>query len=256
MSDLQLQFYIASAQNGVVSSSATPNWKLASLTLTCSFIQLDTSAQAVIDEAQGGTYKWSGELWKTYNFNLNSGSAGDNVIVPFKGSSLKTVVALMRPANHVGTATALTNTNRYNAYQISSSTSSSSWFATVGNITFPNIPLKNSAMMMAESLKAWHSLNTPQGLTTQFDINNWEATPISATTTTSTTAGSFAAAVNLEAYTNKTGTIHSGQSVIGGTTLVLNQVYASTLPVNMLQTTLCHYDAICTVENGLLSVAF
>jgi hypothetical protein len=107
-------------------------------------------------------------------------------------------------------------------------------------------------MHMMEYLKMWHGLSNPLALTTSFDSSTW----VAGDAVNPATAGTFVAGLNLEAYSNKTGTIHSGVSVLGGTTMVLNQTYSSALSAATLQTTFCHFDVIYSIENGQLSVAF
>ena len=86
---------------------------------------------------------------------------------------------------------------------------------------------------------------------------NWNAQD----STNPITMGAFANFLNLEAYSNKSGVLHSGVPVVGGTTMVLNQNYATNAAVQTamtgaLQTTFVHYDCICTVKDGQLEVAF
>jgi hypothetical protein len=254
ISDLQLQLYISSPNNAVV-SAAVGSWSLANISLTVVYVQLDAGAQKMLDDAQGGVYRWSGEQWKGYNFNLASTSSADNVIVPFKGASAKSVVAIHRNTNNINNYAAYTNLSRDCHY-----TSGSSWFVTIGSDTFPGIPLKNSTMHLVEYLKMWHGLTNPLALTTSIDGTSWVASDNTATTTgpgvNAASAGTFAAGLNLEAYSNKSGTIHSGVSVLGGTTMILNQTYSAALPAATLQTTYVHFDAIFSVENGQLTVAF
>ena len=247
ISDLQLQFYIAAVNNAVQSASANASWQLQQVSLTVSYITLDAGAQRMLDEIQGGTYRWSGEMWKGYNFNLNSGSSADNVIVPFKGASVKSLAVIQRYAANQNNAAALTNTSRFCSF-----VAGSTWFVTVGSDTYPAIPLKNYTQHAVEFLKMIHGLSNPLALQTSFDSSTW----IAGDSVSPTTCGSFVAALNTEAYSNKSGVIHSGLQVLGGTTLVLNQTYSTPLPAATLQTSFVHFDTILTVENGQLTVAF
>lgn len=257
LGDLQLQLYI-NDKNNAVYGVAAGNWSLSAVSLTVGYVTLDAGAQKLIDEAQGGEYRWSSELYKSYNYNLAAGSGADNVIIPFKGSSLKSVYAIYRYARNIANYLYQTQSSRICPF-----VSGSSWFTTIGSDTFPQIPLKNSTQHAVEHLKSWHALGSPLGLQTSLDSSTWviNVDPQNAASTT----GTFVAGLNLECYSNKTNTIHSGVSVIGGTTLTLNQVYnngsgTAALPTpatgTLLQTTFCHYDAILSISNGQLSVAF
>ena len=261
MSDLQLQLYISAVNNAVYTTNAAgANWQLSSVSLTCFYVQIDAGAQKMIDDATGGSIRWSCQLWKTYNYNLNSGSSADNVVVPIKCASATMVLAIYRKAANINNAAAYTTLSRICPF-----VSGASFFATIGSQTVPPVPIKNAPMAMAEYLKAWHGLYEPMALITCFDQNTWTVAKPAAETDP-TKVGSFVAGLNLEAYSQKSGVLHSGLPILGGTSLVLNQVYAGMvdsssnpvtgLPANVLQTTMVHYDAVCEVKDGLFTVAF
>jgi len=257
LSDLQLMFYVSAVNNLGVTSSASANWSLAGITLTVGYVTLDASAQKMIDDVQGGEYKWSVELWKGFNYGLAANSTADSVIVPWKGSSLKSVAAIQRLAGNFNNPAALTNTSRLCSYATATSGANTSWFVAVGSDNYPSIPIRNTTQFAVEYLKMWHGLGVPSALQTSFDSSTWTAQD----SAVATTCGSFVAGLNLEAYSGKTGTIHSGVAVLGGTTLVLQQGYVSTGIGNganapVTQTTYCGYDAVITVKEGIMSVAF
>lgn len=257
LGDLQLQLYIADKNNAIYGAAAG-NWTLSAVALTVGYVQLDAGAQKLIDEAQGGEYMWSAELYKSYNYNLAAASGSDNVVVPFKGSSLKSVYAIYRYARNIANNLFQTQSSRVCPF-----VNGSTFFSTIGSDTYPQIPIKNSTQHAMEFLKSWHTLGSPLGLHTSLDASTYSINvdPQSAAAVT----GSFIAALNLECYSNKSNTIHSGVNVVGGTTLTLNQVYnngagVAALPTpatgTILQTTFTHYDAILSIKDGQLSVAF
>lgn len=257
LSDLQLMIYLAGANEPIVSAVAgTPNWSLTNMALTCSYIHLDVGAQKMIDDEQDGVYKWSGETWRAYDApSIVSGSTGDNVIVPIKASSVKSVMAIMRPVANMNNKAAFTNTSRYNPYARSTQSTQSSFFATVGSTTIPGIPIKNTSQHFCENLKMWHSLGQSAGLISSFDGPNFEREAIETMVSSLMvigSAGAFYAGLNLEAYTNKSGTIHSGVNCSGSTQLVLNQTYAQATRAGMTQTTYCHIDAAYVVEDRVM----
>ena len=275
MGDLQLLMNIADKNSPVYTTITTvtsANWTLSNISLTCNYVTLDAGAQKMLDEAQGGSYMWSCELWKGYNFTVG-GSQSDNVIVPIKCSSLKTIFAIQRYAANISNVAQLTNTSRITAYAAPNSATASSFFVTVGSEVYPGIPLKNTAHHAIEFQKAWHSLGNPAGLQTSFDYNTWNGSGLSGGTCldaagittnqasnpyTPSTAGSFVNALNLECYTGKAGALHSGVPVLGGTTLILNQNYGATLATAyaVLQTTFCHFDGIASVKDGVFTMNF
>lgn len=252
LSDLQLMFYVSAVNNLGVTSSASASWTLANITLTVGYVTLDASAQKMIDDQQGGEYKWSVELWKGYNYGLPNGSSGDSVIVPFKGSSLKSIAAIQRLASNFNNPAAYLNVSRINSYATPSSSAPSSWFVAVGSDVYPPIAIKNTTQHAVEYLKMWHGLGVPSALVTSFDATNW----IAGNNVNPALAGSMVTGLNLEVYSGRSGVLHSGVAVLGGTTLVINQLYATALPAAVTQTTYCGYDAVITVKEGIMSVAF
>jgi hypothetical protein len=263
LTDLQIQFYISSGYNAVyggaasLAGSAATAWTLTNFYITANYVELDASAQKMIDDSLGGVFKWSSELWRSYNFTLGSGSA-DNVIVPHKSESVKGIIAIARPAANINNYNKYSTTSRLCPYANSTTGGTSSFFITIGSEAYPNIPIRNTAQHAVEMLKFYHSVNNPDSYNnTQIDYANWNAQD----STNPITMGAFANFLNLEAYSNKSGVLHSGVPVVGGTTMVLNQNYATNATVQTamtgaLQTTFVHYDCICTVKDGQLEVAF
>jgi len=73
MSDLQIQFFISSYSNAVFGGAnafTTDDWQLTGFSICCNYIELDASAQKMIDNSLGGVFKWSTELWRSYNFRI------------------------------------------------------------------------------------------------------------------------------------------------------------------------------------------
>jgi len=265
LSDLQIQFYMSSGYNAVYGGAAsatqvagtTTAWTLTNFYITANYVELDVGAQKMIDDSLGGVFKWSSELWKSYNFTLGGGFS-DNVIIPHKCESLKGIICLHRLSTNINNYNAYSTTSRLCPYANNATGGTSSFFITIGSEAYPNIPIRNTAQHAVEMLKFYHAVNNPDSYNnTQIDYTNWNAQD----NTNPITMGAFANFLNLEAYNNKSGVLHSGVPVVGGTTLVLNQNYATNAAVNAamagaLQTTYCHFDVICTVKDGQIEVAF
>jgi hypothetical protein len=256
-SDLQIMFYMASANSTVVTSSANASWKLTNFSLIADYVKIDAGAQRQLDEVSGGVYKWSGELWRGYQ--ASAGASGDGsatVIVPFKGNSAKTIMSMIRLQANLTSPSAFTNTDRLCPFGLPGSSTSSSWFANVGAQAMPQIAIKNSSQHFMELLKGFHTLYNPVGFSTQFNSATWAVAPSATPATTATACGSFLLVLDLEAYSNKTNVIHSGVPITGGTTLSLVQTYANTLPAACVQNSWVHHDAILTVQNGIFSAVY
>jgi hypothetical protein len=252
LQDLELQIFMASVGNSVFSASTTVNWQLTNVQLVIGIVELDPGAQKMIDEMCGGQYKLSVELWRGYNTTLSASTTGDQVIIPHKCQSAKTILWIYRLQGNFSNPKAYTQVSRFNPYY-HDGTTPCSVFVQAGATAYPQVPIKNWASLFLEYEKAFHALGVPEALRNSFDASTW----IAGDNTSVNSAGSFVGGINLEAYSGKSGVINSGAEVTGGTTMILNSSYAQALPnVPVTQSTYVHFDAIAVVSNGVMEIAF
>jgi len=253
LQDLELQLFLASVGNSVYSTSATVNWQLTSVQLVIGIVELDPGAQRMIDEMTGGQYKLSVELWRGYNTSLTAGNTSDQVIIPHKCQSAKTILWIYRPQSNFNNFGSYTQVARFNPFYKDGITPSSV-FVQAGATAYPQVPIKNWAALFLEYQKAYHALGVPEALRNSFDILTWKAAVGTAANING--AGSFVGGINLEAYSGKSGVINSGAEVTGGTSMILNSSYAIALPSATIQSTYVHFDAIAVVSGGVMEIAF
>ena len=254
ISDLQVQFYMSSVANSVQSSSSTANWQITNFSLVADFIELEASAQKELDSANGGMYRFSGEVWRSYQFNINSGSTSDTIVVPVKCQSAKTLLSIYRPAANIGNVASVANLSRLNPF-----VTGATWYANVGAVTMPQIPLKNSSQFYIEMIKGLHGLYNPLAYMSQINYTNWNNNDYTAGDAAGS-VGSFVALLDLESFSNKNNVIYSGVPIAGGTTLSISQTYGGSgngaITANVTQNVYVHADAMITVENGVMSLIF
>ena len=248
MSDLQLLIYVSSAPNAVV-AAGTPSipWQLRNFRLNQTLVQIDGGAQALVDEATGGVYKWSSSLWRAFNSTTGATDGGNAVIVPIKASSVKGTMTIWRPTASNENFQANWASGRHNPFGALSSTAFGSFFATVGSQSVPQIPLRTVPEFFASLENSFHSLNVPGAYDSSLVAGDFD---VAAGSSSQAPLGSFVAALNMEAFSGKSGVCHSGLNVTGGTTMILQAVYPTALTATQQITTFVNYDAIMEVSGG------
>jgi hypothetical protein len=248
MSDLQIILYMSSARNAVTAGTApTATWQLRNFRLNTTFVQLDETAQRMIDEANGGAFKFSSTLWRAFNSTTGATDGGNNVVVPVKSSSIKSTYSIWRPVAANESYSACWQSARHNPFGLVSATTLGSAYAQVGALSIPNIPLRTAPEFFSSLQNAWHQLAVPSAYDTQLTVGDFDA---AASTTSQAPTGSFVLGLNMESFSGKTGVFHSGVNCTGGTSFVLNAVYPAALSAAQQITTFVQYDAIIEVAGG------
>ena len=257
MNDASLVFYMASNKNAVQAGTApTTSWVLKNFRVVATYVQIDENAQRMIDQETGGVYRWSTTLWRGFNYTTPTTSAGDSVIVPFKCSSAKTLFSIWRLTAGNESYASNFQSARQNPFTSLASSNTSSFFVQVGAQCFPPIPIRNASEHFLEYQKAWHAMSVPQAFDTNFAPGEYDMS-------TGVTNGSFVTGVNLETFTGKSGVSHSGLNVTGGTTMIINSTYettigsgTSTVAGPCFITSYLNYDALMECSAGQSIVSY
>ena len=123
----------------------------------------------------------------------------------------------------------------------------------IGSDNFPAVPIKKSSEFLVELLKSWHALGNPQMLASSINSATWAR----ATDSTDTNgAGTFLVSLDLDSFSGASGVAHSGQAVIGSTSMITNAQYAAAIGFACVVTTFVNYDAILSVNNAVLEVDY
>lgn len=248
MSDLQLVLYMSSARNAVTSAGTpTVPWQLRNFRLNTTYVQLDETAQRMIDEANGGAYKFSSTLWRAFNSTSGATDGGNNVVVPIKASSIKSTYTIWRPTAANESYSACFQSARHNPFGLVSATTLGSAYAQVGALSIPNIPLRTAPEFFSSLQNAWHQLAVPSAYDTSLCQGDFDA---AASTASQAPTGSFVLGINMESFSGKSNTSHSGLSCVGGLSYISNFVYPAALSASQQITTFVNYDAIIEVAGG------
>ena len=251
VSDLQLQFFMASVGNSVQTASTTANWKLTNFSLVVDFLELDAGAMAELDrKSDGGIIQYSGEIWRGYQFALNAGSSADTIVVPAKMQSCKTLYSTFRYTQNVNNSVACSTVARMNPF-----INGATFYANIGATAVPQVPLRNAGQFFIELIKAQHGLYEPIAYTNQFNATNWVVCDQTASDT-ATSVGSFLLGLDLENFNGKGDVVYSGASIVGGTVLSLVQAYGTPLALAVTQNVYLQADAVVSIVNGQMSLVY
>ena len=192
--------------------------------------------------------KWSATLWRGFNASVPGTTTQDQLVIPMKCSSAKTIQQIYRPSANIGDRTKLTNSSRINPFA-----SGGQYQVTIGSDNFPAVPVKKSTEFIVELLKSWHALGNPQMLASSFNNTTWNRTTDS---TDPAVAGTFLVSLDLDSFSGASGVAHSGQPIIGSTSMITNAQYPSAIGFACVVTTFVNYDAILSINNAMLEVDY
>ena len=247
LSDLTLELYLAGNNDPIVSAAAG-NWALSEIQLNIGIVELDAGAQRKLDQMYGGAMKWSATLWRGFNASVPGTTTQDQIVVPVKCSSAKTIQQIYRPSANIGDRTKLTNSARINPFA-----GGGQYQVSIGSDNFPAVPVRKPSEFLVELLKSWHALGNAQMLASSFNNTTWNRTTDS---TDAALAGTFIASLDLDSFSGASGVVHSGQPVIGSTSMITNAQYTSAIGFACIVTTFVNYDAILSVNNAQLEVDY
>jgi hypothetical protein len=258
--DLRLEVLLASVQNAVVGTGAVTganpaiNYQVTEAVLQLSMLELDGDAQRMIDASVGGNYYISTECYRNYSTVLAAGSTTDSVLIPARFSSVKSILAIYRPAANVNNAdaTRFAQTSRVNPY----SGAGASLQFQIGSAVVPANPIKTSAELYVEAVKAFHNF----GHTTQascIEADTWAAR-IEPGSPTPTNIGTFFVGYNTESIANRSDVLNTGISTLNQN-VFMQSTYTTAvvgLPVQTRLDMFVHFDGVLAIENGIVSMKF
>jgi len=227
-------------------SSSTIQYEILECEFVMTVVEVDSMAQAMIDQATGGVYMISAHSFRGFTGNVASGNGSAAINVPARFSSLNALYVSHRNQDCVNGSThpSITNRSRANLRKAQ---------LRVGSLTVPQRPIKcdeSSAEAYLETMKAFHSVSAIQSHTSflpgEYIVDN-------ATTTSS--RGSFLLGIELSAFAHKSDTIYNGTNTLQSPILAEFE-YAST-PADMVINFFARYDKMLVIgTDGLLTAKF
>ena len=143
---------IISATNTAVSTNV---WTVTSAELVLQVLTLNSDVHNMI--ANKDTIMISSESYRNYNTVLNAANTSDNIILPLKFTSIKSLLNVYRLQNNMNTFNNASLTSRRNPFASTGATVPNiQWL--LGNVYAPAVPLRSVAEIYSEYSKALHSL--------------------------------------------------------------------------------------------------
>lgn len=266
--DLRLELVLENLKNAIVSSSATANWQITEIQLICQLLELSDEAQHMVDSITGGKYMISSETFRNAQTILPASSTADNILLPFRFSSIKGIMGMYRPQTAQNNFLDATITSRFNPFGSTTLGTACSLQLQIGSEYVPNVPLKYSEETFTELLKYFHKLGN-QSMGGSIGYANWNVytpftSPVVAAENTAAYAphyvtlaqscGSALFGLDLDSVMNRSDVMHAGKSTLNQN-VFWNGTYATALPAGQTRfDAWAHLDMILVVdENGVLT---
>ena len=246
--NLRLTLTMDALTNGGKSGDGTANiYTISEVNLVCGIVEVDSSAQQMIEQSSGNIYAMSSTGWKNYTANAEAGVSTVEALVPAKASSMKSLFVVSR-------ADADMNSNSEFSIGGRETGGLSEFFVTSGGVRYPaGKPIQVAGGDSFEQCqKCFNGINN---INQRCDMNRtrWELTENTGNDTDIATKGAFVAGVELESY--GTDGVESGLNTLGS-----NMFFHGTYNANVLRkqqlSFFSVFDVLVTAENGILSVKY
>lgn len=267
--DLRLELVLAPAAEALVSVSATANYQVLEAVLILDILELGDEAQGMIDQMTGGNYVISAETYRNAQTVLGASSSQDSVLLPFRFSSIKSLLWAFRPVSAQTSVLQAALNSRFNPFDSATQGTACSVQLRAGPLYIPNAPIRYSPELFTELQKAYHRFGS-QSQGSSMTWATWSRTaPVAALTAdnTGTTGTSFDNnypayaqgigsaffALNLDSVSGKSELLHSGINTLNQN-LFLDMQYATALPASQTRfDAFAHTDMILQIQDGVIS---
>jgi hypothetical protein len=265
--DLRLELVLAPAVEALVSVSATANYQVLEAVLILDVLELGDEAQGMIDQMTGGNYVISAETYRNAQTVLANGSTQDSVLLPFRFSSIKSLLWAFRPVAAQNTLFQAALNSRFNPFDSATQGTSCSVQLRAGALYIPNAPIRYSAELFTELQKAYHRFGS-QSQGSSMTWSTWSITAPAAAITVGSgltadfntnyptyvqSMGSAFFALNLDSVSGKSELLHSGINTLNQN-LFLDMTYATALPAGQTRfDAFAHTDMILQIQDGVIS---
>jgi hypothetical protein len=267
--DLRLEIVLAPAVEALVSVSTTANYQVLEAVLILDVLELGDEAQGMIDQMTGGNYVISGETYRNAQTVLQGSSSQDSVLLPFRFSSIKSLLWAFRPVTAQASVLQAGMNSRFNPFDSATQGTSCSVQLRAGALYIPNAPIKYSAELFTELQKAYHRFGS-QSQGSSMTWSTWSRTaPLTSLVpsnagSTGTDFDSFYPAyardigsaffgLNLDSVSGKSELLHSGINTLNQN-LFLDMTYATALPSAQTRfDAFAHCDMILQIQDGVIS---
>ncbi|KAG5177501.1 hypothetical protein JKP88DRAFT_274166 [Tribonema minus] len=237
------------AQSIAFVGGGTYTFSISNVYLDCQTITLADSVEAQLKSLTNGVYQWSSSVWKSYRTVHAAGQLSNSVMIPSRVDSAKSLLLAMR-----STASEFSTTNSSVTHRIRNYLAS--WRVRSGNQFVNPTPVTCDGAALPTFLEACRVFGIPASEATETLMAVTDFTvDADATWSATSTDGSFLVGQELESFSQSSKLV-SGISTAANS-LVVDLTFASgSSPVAANLDAFVEADAIFTVANGQLSVAY
>ena len=258
MPDARIEITLAANLEPIVGNAGTlpanNPWTIKDFKLNLFYLDLDASVSDMIHQANGGVYKISTEMFRSFATVSSSAShSSDSILVPIRVSSLKTLMMTYRASADITSATNYYVSNRYNPWADSTNSGlkCSVQFA-LGSVLEPNQPITYGVSeLYTMLLQSQHSLGSVNQAN-RMSLTNWTN---NAEQTSGQLLGTAMAAVNLESFIFKTKSITCGANTLTSP-VFFNTSYPQAQNTVWRINSIAHYDALVSISDQGVDVRF
>jgi hypothetical protein len=242
--DLRVEITLANTNDGVTTSltdttTRAKTWIVEDVKLMLEYVELNSEAARMISAQNAGGYAISFDSFANYASTVAAGE-NDNILIPARYSSLKTLFYIFRLQTDIGKADAKTTNSRVNPI-----TDDGHWYYSIGGKNVLSTPVKSSTEAYAELPKAINAFGAVDH-TFMIQRSSWIAP-----------SGTYVVAVDLETLAHKSKLTESGINTLSANRhLIMQFGSANGLAKAARVDTFAHYDAILLIQNGVCSVRF
>jgi len=209
--DLRLELTLVEANIGVVAVGAMPKYTVSEVKLMLEYTDLASDAARMVCQSNSGGYMISFDSFANFALSLEIVTAGMNVLIPARYSSLKTLFTVIRETTKSTTHTAISISGRTNLFG-----DAGQWYYSIGGKNISSTPVKFNTKATAKMCKALHAFGA-QSHTSLID----RVSLISARD------GTYIIAADLESQPRKSKLSESGINTLSINTYLIGQFTAT-----------------------------
>lgn len=221
--------------------------------LVCGILQVDATAQQMIEQASGGMYAMSSKSYR--NYTASGGGNGENqleLLIPAKASSLTALYAMQRPQAQLNDRTKFSIGPRDRGDM-------TEYHYNIGGQRYPSGKNINCRPNGGASDAFEQLMRTFGGVSNinhdvDFGRTRWELTTSTSTDVAIASKGAFIAALECESFGQESDKVESGINTLNQN-VYFNPTY-DTITAAMHISVFSVFDILVTVEGGLMSAKF
>jgi len=249
--DLRIEIVLNQFDTAFVATNAPANksqFRISDVSLISEHIDLPVAVAQNIKESLGGVISISTESFQSAENVEVANSTKGTPLLPFRFSSLKSVLNMWRKETDITNLAENSITTRKNVV----AKTGSYQYRIQGNLLAPQTPIQGEREAYVESVQKALGKHFNTKSATAIQNTNWEYGAAGATST------KFFLCLNTEVFNTEGSRFESGENTLGSGSSFLNINYGYALPSNHILTSFGHYDSLLTIDanNGQMMMAY